>query len=231
MSTTPDNQILVELAPEDATAANPFDLSGMTLVFAPDRRGGYWRSVQPLAWEEDLGEEISEEEEIALGFPFDFGGRTWNSFHVSKHGALTFGAPLAYRYDDAANRFDTMAEIAAKFVTHPTISPLFKPGYGGITSARDPHAKQLVAHWPDRVVVTWFASEPHFQAAFPAEAPDRFQAVLSDDGGVRFHYGLRRQRRRRRGPVPARQRHLQGRLDREHSRPEGSRACRVPRPA
>ena len=82
VSTTPDNQILVELAREDTTAANPFDLSGMTLVFIPDGRGGYSRSVQPLAWEEDLGKEISEGEEITLGFPFDFGGRTWNSFHV-----------------------------------------------------------------------------------------------------------------------------------------------------
>ena len=190
VSITPDNQILVELAPEDTTAANLFDLSGSTLVFTPDGQGGYSRSVQPLAWEENLGEEISEEEEIALGFPFEFGSRTWDSFHVSKHGALTFGAPLAYRYDDAANRFDTMKEIAAKFVTDATISPLFKPGYGGITGSRDPLARQLVAHHPDRVVVTWFASEPHFYAAFPPEVPDRFQAVLSADGSARFHYGF-----------------------------------------
>ena len=189
VSTTPDNQILVELAPADTTAANLFDLNGLTLAFTPDGQGGYSRSVQPLAWEEDLGAEISEGEEIALGFPFEFGGRTRNSFHVSKHGALTFGGPLAYWYDDAANRFDTMAEIAAKFVTDPTISPLFKPGYGGITGRRDPLARQLVAHWPDRVVVTWFASEPHFYSAFRPEAPDRFQAVLEADGGVRFHYG------------------------------------------
>lgn len=50
VSTTPDNQILVELASEDTTPANLFDLNEMT---------------------------------------------------------------LAYRYDDAANRFDTMAEITA----------------------------------------------------------------------------------------------------------------------
>ena len=112
-----------------------------------------------------------------------------SSFHVSKHGALTFGGPLAYRYDDAANRFDTVAEIATKFVTDPTISPLFKPGYGGITGQRDPLARQLVSHQPDRVAVTWFASEPHFYTAFAPEAPDRFQAVLSADGVVRFHYG------------------------------------------
>lgn len=178
VSTTPEHQIVVELAPEDTSAANLFDLNGLTLAFAPNGQGGYSRSVQPLAWEEDLGEEVSEGEEIALGFPFDFGGWMWRSFHVSKHGALTFGAPLAYRYDDEQNRFDTMAEIAAKFVTDPTISPLFKPGYGGITGRRDPLARQLVAHWPDRVVITWFASEPHFYNAFRPEVPDRFQAVL-----------------------------------------------------
>ena len=189
VATTPDNQILVELAPEDAAAPNLFDLNGMTLVFTPDGQGGYSRSVQPLAWEEDLGGEIGEGDEIALGFPFDFGGRTWRSFHVSKHGALTFGGPLAYRYDDSEHRGDTMAEIAATFVTDPTVSPLFKPGYGGIAGARDPHSRQLVAHWPDRVVVTWFASDSHFNRVFPPEAPDRFQAVLRADGGVRFHYG------------------------------------------
>ena len=190
VSTTKNSQILVELAPEDTTAPNLFDLNGMTLVFTPDGQGGYSRSVQPLAWEEDLGEEICEGEEIALGFAFEFGGRSWDSAYVSKHGALTFGAPLAYSYDDAQNRFDTMAEIAAKFVTHPTISPLFKPGYGGITGRRDPLASQFVARQPNRVVVTWFASEPHFYGAFPQETADRFQAALSADGTVRLHYGL-----------------------------------------
>ena len=190
VSTTVDNRILVELQPGDTRRANLFDLNGMTLVFTPDGQGGYSRSVQPLAWEEGLGDEINEGEEIALEFPFDFGGQTWTSFHVSKHGALTFGRPLAYWYDDAANRFDTMGDIATKFVTDPTISPLFKPGYGGITGTRDPLARQLVAHLPDRVVVTWFASEPHFYAAFPPDTPDRFQAVLSADGGIRFHYGF-----------------------------------------
>ena len=190
ISTTKNNQILVELAPGDSTSPNPFDLNGTTLVFTPDGRGDYSRSVQALAWEEDLGEEISEGEEIALGFAFDFGGRTWRSFYVSRHGALTFGSRLSYRYDHAQNRFDPMAEIAAKFVTNPTISPLFKPGYGGITGRSDPLARQFVARQPDRVVVTWFASEPHFYAAFPPDTPDRFQAVLSADGSVRFHYGM-----------------------------------------
>ena len=35
VSTTPDNRILVELAPEDATAANLFDLNERTLILTP----------------------------------------------------------------------------------------------------------------------------------------------------------------------------------------------------
>ena len=34
-------------------------------------------------------------------FAFDFAGRRWNSFYVSRHGALTFGGPLTYAYRDA----------------------------------------------------------------------------------------------------------------------------------
>ncbi len=39
ISTTADNQILVELMPEDTTPANLFDLNGRTLVFTPDGEG------------------------------------------------------------------------------------------------------------------------------------------------------------------------------------------------
>ena len=39
ISITPDNQILVELMPEDTTPANLFDLNGRTLVFTPDGSG------------------------------------------------------------------------------------------------------------------------------------------------------------------------------------------------
>lgn len=61
------------------------------------------RSREGFAWEEDLGEEVSEGREIALGFAFDFRGRTRRSFYVGRHGALTFGARLSDRYDHAQN--------------------------------------------------------------------------------------------------------------------------------
>ena len=37
---TADNQILVELVPDEATRPNLFDLNGRTLVFTPDGAGG-----------------------------------------------------------------------------------------------------------------------------------------------------------------------------------------------
>ena len=44
ISTTVDNQILVELMPEDTTPANLFDLNERTLVFTPDRADTRTRS-------------------------------------------------------------------------------------------------------------------------------------------------------------------------------------------
>ena len=128
IATTADNQILVELTPEDTTPANPFDLDGRTLVFTPDGDGGYSRSVQPVAWENNDGQTVADRAQIPFQrFRFDFAGRTWGSFFVSRQGLITFGEPLGYTYDDIENRFDTMSGIATKFVTTPTISPLYKP--------------------------------------------------------------------------------------------------------
>ena len=191
ISTTVDDQILVEVSAEDGYAAHPFDLNGRTLVFTPDGRGGYSRSVRPLAWEDDIGERIEEGTEIALeSFRFDFGGRSRDSFHVSRHGLLSFDGTLAYNFYDASNRGDPMRAIAAKIVGQPIVSPLFKPQYGGPWVV-DGVARQHVAQWPDRVVVTWFVSEPWFYVGgIPPETPDRFQAVLYADGRIAFHYGF-----------------------------------------
>ena len=58
ISTTLDNQILLELRPGDTADPNPVDLEGRTLVFAPDGHGGYSRSVLPLAWEDHLAKPL-----------------------------------------------------------------------------------------------------------------------------------------------------------------------------
>ena len=192
VSTTADHHILVELLPDDTAPPNLFDLNGRSLVFTPDGHGRYSRAVRPLAWEEPIGPSVTDGDEIALeGFVFDFAGRRWDSFHVSRHGLLTFGAPLAYNYQDNDNRFNTMREIASKFVDVPTISALFKPRFGGSWTGNDPLASQHVAHRDDRVVVTWFAADEwgYYPGGIrPSTADNRYQAVLHADGAIAFNY-------------------------------------------
>ena len=188
VSTTPDNQILVELAPEDTTAANLFDLNGRTLVFTPDGHGGYSRSVQSIIWEDDIGRAVADGEEVQFqSFMFDFAGQRWGSFFVSRRGLITFGEPLTYSYDDIENRNTPMREVAAKFVTTPTISPLYKPWLGGRNDRYG--ATQHVSSSSDRVVVTWITTEPaKYVHGVPPAEPSRFQLVLRADGSIRFNY-------------------------------------------
>lgn len=192
VSTTSDGRILVELRSEDTSPANLFDLDGKTLVFTPDGNGSYSRGVRPVAWEEDIGQRVGDRAEIRLSsFMFDFAGRYRDSFHVSKHGLLTFGAPLAYNPEDSPNRFNTMREIAGKFVEGPTISPLFKTHFGGTWTGDDPLASQHVAQHDDRVTVTWFAAEPDgfYPGGIRPSTPDnRYQVVLHADGRIEFNY-------------------------------------------
>lgn len=188
VSTTPDHQILVELAPEDTTAPNLFDLNGRTLIFTPDGHGGYSRAVRSVAWEDNIGPSVADRAEIQLeSFMFDFAGRRWGSFFVSRHGLITFGERLTYSYWDSENRFDTMQEIAGNFVTTPTLSPLYKPMLGGRSDRYG--ATQHVARSPDRVVVTWATTEPDYYVhGVPPVQPSRIQLVLHADGGIAFHY-------------------------------------------
>ena len=189
MSTTHDDQILVELAPEDTSPANLFDLNGRTLVFTPDRHGGYTRSVRSVTWESGLGQPVADGAEIDLeSFTFDFAGREWDSFFVSRRGLITFGQALTFSYSGSGVRFGTMREFAELFVTTPTISALYKPMLGGLEDRYG--ATQHVAQGPDRVVVTWITSDtPDFYELGVAPAsPVSFQLVLSADGSIRFNY-------------------------------------------
>ena len=195
ISTTPDNQILLEMNPEDTTLANLFDLDGRTLVFRPDDSGRYSREVRRLEWEETLGAEVTLEwerrrdgVEVDFGdFEFNYAGRRWKSVFMSKHGLLTFGAPPEYsKHFDAW--FSPMSEAAASLAATPTISALYKPAFGGLYG-RDPLASQFVAHFPDRVVVTWFASEYDAVRLDVPDHAERFQTVLYADGAIQFNYG------------------------------------------
>ena len=179
---TEDNQILVELAPDEATRPNLFDLNGRTLVFTPDGAGGYSRRVRALEWEEEIGEEAQDT--LSSGtvilfesFDFPFAGRRWDSFYLGPPGVVTFGAPFTYSFP---YRSITMQEIADRFISGPTVSALYRPLR---------YATTHVAHRPDRVIVTWIAGDsstwPH---GVRPEKPARFQAILGADGSIRFNY-------------------------------------------
>ena len=190
ISTTPDNQILVELAPDDIVPANLFDLSGRTLVFTPDGRGVYSRSVRALAWEEDLGNPVNDNAEIELGFRFEFSGREWESFFVSRRGLITFGEPYPFS-QHGPDRWGTMSEIAEHLGSFPMISALYKPRLGGWSTfeAERFGNTQHVSRWPDRVVITWITTDPAFHVhGLPPKEKTRFQMALHADGRIAFHY-------------------------------------------
>ncbi len=80
-----------------------------------------------------------------------------------------------------------MREIAAEFVRSPTISPLYAPAFGDWFQD-DPGSNRFVAHWPDRVVVTWIVRDTQSYVRGVRKDPNRFQAVLHADGSVQFNY-------------------------------------------
>ena len=180
ISVTSENQILLELMPEDLDPANPLDLAGKTLVFTPDARGGYARSVRALDWEEDHGDP-ADEHEVELSFPFAYAGRSWRSFFPSERGMITFGGPSPYRDERYIDRWGTMQMIASRLTGLSMVSPLLKSHLGG---------RMLVSSRADRAVVTWQAWDAGMRVygRRPSEGFN-FQLVLHSDGSIQFNYG------------------------------------------
>ncbi len=190
VSTTVRNQILVELRPGDTTPANLFDLNAKTLVFTPDGGGQYSREITALQWEEDIGMPVGDGDRISLeNFDFDFAGQRWDAFFVNSHGVVTFGGPLREPWWGG----EPLREIANRFITAPTISPLFWPvvRWNVVNVVKWAYNASLlnVAHWPDRVVVTWITTYSNYWVHdVPPERPARVQAVLRADGKIVFSY-------------------------------------------
>jgi hypothetical protein len=181
VSVTSENQILVELMPDDIVPANPFDLAGRSVVFVPGDQGEYSRTVGPLEWDhEDRRERLRIPLEVELRhFRFPYSGRRWDSFFVSKTGLITFGRALPSERTPA--RFGTMRMIADAMVVAPTISALYKPYLGGWI---------YVSDLPNRVVITFYAWDRSMavHGRRPEETFD-YQIVLHADGRVAFNYG------------------------------------------
>ena len=170
--------------------ANPLDLAGKTLMFTPDGRGGYARRLQEVAWEEDIGRPVDDNDEVELSFRFAFSGRTWDSVFVSRRGLVTFGEPYPLT-EQGPDRWGTMAAIAEYLGTPPMIAALYKPALAGFyTSDADELGNtQYVSRRPDRVVITWITSDPVFHiSGLPPKEKTRFQLALHADGRIAFHY-------------------------------------------
>ena len=179
---TADNQILVELALDEASRPNLFDLNGRTLVFTPDGSGGYWREVRALEWEEEIGEEVEYGADSGAvimleSFDFPFAGRRWDSFHLGPPGVVTFGGPFTYERPRFGRK---IRDIVNDLTSGPTICALYKPHRWGT---------QHVARRTERTIVTWLDwDERSWTHGVQPEKPARFQAVLGADGSIRFNY-------------------------------------------
>ena len=188
ISVTSENQILLELMPGDIVPANPLDLAGRTLIFTP-AAGGYSREVRALDWEDDLGDPVEDNAEIV--FPFDFAGREWGSFFVSRYGVVAFGEPYPFS-QHGPDRWGTMAEIAEHLGEPPMIAALYKPRLGGWSvydAEQRFHNTQHVSRRPDRVVVTWMTTDPAFHIhGVPPQEKTRFQMTLHTDGRIALGY-------------------------------------------
>ncbi len=190
ISVTNRDQILLELTSADIVPANPLDLAGRTVVFTPDGRGGYSRSVRGLDWDGDIGNPVNDNEEIEPSFQVDFAGQQWESLFVSRYGVVTFGAPYPFPRV-GPDRWGTMQEIAVNLGAPPMIAALYKPQLGG-WAARTAEALgnvQHVSRRADRVVITWITTDANFHVyGVPPQEKTRFQMALHADGRIAFHY-------------------------------------------
>ena len=191
ISVTDRGQILVELTRGDIVPANLLDLAGRTLVFTPDGRGGYSRSVRALAWDDDIGNPVDDREEIEPSFRFDFAGQRWESFFVSRYGVVTFGEPYPFPRD-GPDRFGTMQEIAVHLGKPPLIAALYKPLLEPLRAPLGQTTLEVVQHVSrraDRVLITWITTEPAFKVyGVPPKEKARFQLALYADGRIALHY-------------------------------------------
>ena len=182
ISVTAENQILLELMPEDIVPANPLDLADRTLLFTP-AGSGYTRELRGLDWEEetDDAERMRGPAEVELEhFRFPFAGREWGSFFYTRPGLISFGTPIPGDWG-WPSRFGTMSQVFDGLAIAPMISALYKANVSGDVR---------VSNLSDRTIVGFSVSDRAFgvYGRTPKETFD-FQIVLHSDGRIAFNYG------------------------------------------
>ena len=180
ISTTLHDQIVVQLQEEDTAPASLFDLNGKTLRFQRLAGSGYTRSVEPLAWEPDIGSRVGEEAVQFQTFAFPFAESRWDAFHVNVNGNITFGEALGR--PPREQRFSELRRLGDAFTKGiSTIAAYYKPHATG---------SRYVNRLGDRVVVTWKVAESRSGVQGFSLSPtiNEFQAVLFADGSIAFNY-------------------------------------------
>ncbi len=149
-------------------AANPFDLRGVGLRFAPNGQGGYDVQRASAAFRAGLGDRVrladDDTSERGLPFTFPFFGAARASAFVNSDGNLTFGA------GDVATTARSLGRVLSGA---PRVAPFFAdldPSAGGGV---------FVDAAPDAFTVTWCAV-PDFDGTGKVTA----QASLLREGAV-----------------------------------------------
>lgn len=154
--------------------ANPFDLAGRTLVFAPRGSGGYTLRVEDGKPEPGIGSRITIEDDATrlydLSFEFPFFGARYSRVYLNSDGNLTFTE------GDSAST----ARDLGRFLNGPPRVALF---FDDLDSTETGEVR--VSNLPDRFVVSWNAVPE-----WGKTGPNSFQVELDPDGSVRMRYSI-----------------------------------------
>ncbi|MEX2530519.1 MAG: hypothetical protein WD960_07090 [Gemmatimonadota bacterium] len=190
--------------------ASYFDLADASLRFSPDE-GGYRLSVLPASFVDEIGTPLGDTAdvpseplsgtlrdqpmarswEVEIPFEFPFAGSRWTSLWVNSTGTLSFGRPDAETNGERGGWADgTVRAVAAAIDVRSAvgeellIAPLWSI-YGSL-----PHENAIhVRSSGDELVVTWNTVRRRIpNAGYDPLGSNVFQAVLTEDGEITFHY-------------------------------------------
>lgn len=189
--------------------ANYFDLGDVSLRFSPDD-GGYLLSVQPASFVDEIGSPLGDADvpgeplsgtlrdqpmarswEVEIPFAFPFAGSEWRSLWVNSTGTLSFGRPDAETNGERSGWADgTVRAVAAAIDVRSAIgeelliAPLWS-FYGSLPEENAIHVRST----DDELVVTWNTVRRRIpNAGYDPLGSNVFQAVLTADGEITFHY-------------------------------------------
>ncbi|HUV06308.1 MAG TPA: ATP-binding protein, partial [Spirochaetia bacterium] len=151
----------------DYTNEDP-QLERHTIVFLPNRDGGYDVKRQPLQFDFDLGQPMQMDaggvRHVPLKFNFPFYGTTYSDIHV-------LDGPMVYIGDRI--REDGWGGYHPQPVIAPLVTCLDLTAGGGV----------FLKHQEERITVTWYRI-PEFGTSYP----NTIQLALASDGLITISY-------------------------------------------